>query len=154
MVYHLFIRKDERQRMMADLRAVKHEDIPYVMVSLLERIKERGYEQKIRNKHEHEAKEGDNSCVACYEVIPSIKNQPCGHVVLCSRCNWHLIRVSIENRTPLICSWCRTPVKDFEGELRPNLDLIEWKDIKDALTDLKFRKLGKNIVRNNYRIQH
>ncbi len=151
-VYNLSVRKDEQTRLLAELRAVKYDDMPYVMVSLLERIRERQKAGKPQFD-EHAKEASQDQCIACYEVLPSIRNVPCGHVVLCSGCNWQLIRVSIENQSPLVCSWCRTPVKDFEGQLRPNLDLLELQDIRDALSDLKMRKINENMKRH-YRITY
>eukprot|EP00794_Sanderia_malayensis_P020367 gene20367-22376_t len=151
-VYNIFVRQDDQQRLLLELRSMKHEDIPFVMVLLLERIRERQSKQKEPQDGEID-NEATEACIACYDELPSIRNMPCGHVVLCSSCNWHLIRVSIENRSPLACSWCRTPVKDFEGQMRPNLDLLELQDIKDAMAEIKSRKAGESM-QNHHRINY
>ena len=140
-VFHIFIRKDDKKRILDDLRGVKYEDVPYVMVSLLKKVQER---EPSRLTDKSDSIIDERLCVACYEAAPTIMNIPCGHMVLCSSCNWHLLRVSIENKSALICSWCRTGIKDFEGEMRPNLELIEWEDVRDALLDLQGWKTKRN----------
>ena len=137
-VYHILIRKDEKNKILQDLSAVSYEDIPYVMVWLINKSKER--ESNYLTSNEKEVTPEGEPCVACYENMPVIKNMPCGHTVLCKSCNWNLLRISIENRSPLICSWCRTGIKDFCGEMRPDLDLVEWGDIKGALNELEMLK--------------
>lgn len=132
-VYHMLIKKDEKNKMLEELRAVSYEDIPFVMAWLIDKSNERHIKEcKVDNE--------DEQCVACYENRPTIRNVPCGHQVLCRGCNWNLLRISIENRSPLTCSWCRTGIKDFEGEMKPDLHSLEWSDIKGALVQLEIVK--------------
>ena len=148
-VYRVLVCKDRKKQVLQELRAVSYEDIPFLMIALLERIKQR----KPPHERHAEPEAHGKTCVACYEASASITNMPCGHMVLCSACNWHFLRVSIENQTALTCSWCRTPIKDFEGAMRPNLDLIDWQDIKEALTELKSKKAtcgSRNMAHIHY----
>ena len=137
-VYSFLIRREEKHKVFEGLRAVSHEDIPRVMVSLINRSNER--KAKDLCGHQNEVTPEGELCVACYENKPSIKNIPCGHSVLCRGCNWNLLRISIENRTPLICPWCRVGIENFYGEMKPDLNSIEWMDIKWALMELDMLK--------------
>ena len=132
---HHVLRKKEKTKLIEELRSVSYEDIPYVMVWLINKANERRTKCLIPNQDE--AAPVEELCVACYENVPSIRNTPCGHKVLCRGCNWSLLRISIENRSPLICSWCRGAITDFEGEMRPNMDFVELSDIKGALFQLE-----------------
>ena len=137
-VYGFLIRREEKHKVLEGLRAVSYEDVPHVMVALFNRSNER----KAKNLcgHQDEVTPEGELCVACYENKPTIQNIPCGHSVLCKGCNWNLLRISIENRTPLICPWCRVGIKDFCGEMKPDLNSIEWMDIKWALMELDMLK--------------
>ena len=141
-LFRAFVRRDEKRRILKELRTVTSEDIPYVMIQLIQKSRGREMSNSTSQKRRPDGDE-EKLCVACYERAPLIKNIPCGHVVLCKECNWSLLKVSIENRSLLSCSWCRTGIKEFEGEMRPDLDLIEWEDIQTALNTLESVKSNR-----------
>ena len=140
-VYYFLAKREEKNKVLEDLRAVSYEDIPRVMVWLINKAKAR--ETKTSCANQNDITRGE-LCVACYESQPSIKNIPCGHSVLCRSCNWNLLRISIENRAPLICPWCRSGIQDFHGEMGPDFQSIEWKDVKDALLELEMLKAKRH----------
>ena len=137
-VHNILVRRGEKYKLLEELRAVKFEDIPHVMICLINKSKER--EAQKLHAHQNEITPESELCVACYENKPSIRNVPCRHSVLCRSCNWNMLRVSIENRTPLICPWCRMGITEFCGEMRPDLTSLQWVDIKWALKELETLK--------------
>ena len=152
-IFQIFIGKDDRGALLRDLKKVRYEDMPFIMVKLLEKENERKADSKYSTLLEkaqiQEPGEDDRVCVACLDLKPSIVNRPCGHNALCSRCNWHLLRVSLETRSPLACSLCRSPIRDFDGDMRPNLELIEWSDVKEALEALRdFHRRRKSLTKS------
>merc|ERR1719300_1379097 len=88
--------------------AVKQTD-DEILQGSLERCLERGGVNPKRIKKENPTPEEkrefyEKNCVICFDEKPTVIYQPCGHVVVCTRCH---------RKWDNFCPKCRTPISNY-----------------------------------------